>query len=286
MECKRKGHTQGACPRPPSAAAQTGTSSSYSAVAASRMTTKRQFSAVPVSKKAGDDSTGSLLDSPVPQQHSDSILTTNSAPSNGSGAGAAVARSGSERSSSSSVIEDGGNASGGAPVYKNDIPSHQRVFRWGVGNRFRAINANRFSPVHEERAREMTVRNDYFEAPNEHIKWEPLNEAWEVFWYEHHKLNAKPFPVKKFGIEQSKREALAFYEQLGVDKRQEAAPSYGNKHSNVKWDERLQSWVGLYFDKKGRPQSLAFSAKKHGFEHSKQLAQDVQVGRKIGFTAK
>lgn len=182
-------------------------------------------------------------------------------------------------SSSSSGVEESGSGPVDAAVpkvYKNDTPSQQRVFRWGIGNRFRAINANRFSPVHEERPREMTVRDDYFEEPNEHIKWEPLNEAWEVYWYEHHKLNAKPFPVKKFGIEQCKREAIAFYEQLQVDKRQEAIPTYGNTYSNVKWDERLQSWVGLYFDKKGRPQSLAFSAKKHGFEQSKQLARDLR----------
>eukprot|EP00397_Hematodinium_sp_SG-2012_P063624 GEMP01088239.1.p1 GENE.GEMP01088239.1~~GEMP01088239.1.p1 ORF type:complete len:126 (+),score=28.06 GEMP01088239.1:419-796(+) len=122
----------------------------------------------------------------------------------------------------------------------------------------------------------MTVRNDYFEEPNEHIKWEPLNEAWEVYWYEHHKLNAKPFPVKKFGIEASKVEAIKFYEELGVKQRNKAPPDYGNSET-VRWDDRLQSWVGLYFDAKGRPQCRSYSAKKHGFMRSREMAAELHA---------
>lgn len=86
----------------------------------------------------------------------------------------------------------------------------QHVFRWGVGNKFRSINANRFTPVHHARPKEVTVRIDYFDSPHEAVRYDSLNEQWEVFWFEHSKLNAKPFPVKKFGIEQSKTEAEFF----------------------------------------------------------------------------
>lgn len=37
-----------------------------------------------------------------------------------------------------------------------------------------------------------------------------LNEQWEVLFYEDYKWHAKPFPVKKFGLERAKREAEAF----------------------------------------------------------------------------
>ncbi|KAF8817785.1 AP2 domain transcription factor AP2VIIb-2, partial [Cardiosporidium cionae] len=91
---------------------------------------------------------------------------------------------------------------------------HQRIFQWGIGNKFRSQSENRYRPVHTERPMEATLSNSYYQSFHKAIQWENLNEAWEVYWYEYNKLNAKPFPVKKFGVTQAKAEALKFAQDL------------------------------------------------------------------------
>ena len=144
----------------------------------------------------------------------------------------------------------------------------QHTFRWGIGNKFRSLNANRFTPVHHARPKEVTIPENYFDSPNaEAIKYDSLNEQWEVYWFEHDKLHAKPFPVKKFGINESKTEAENFLRQLKESGR------YGHKLgelrstvSSVFWDERMQMWISLETGK-------GFSASKHGVEKAKLLAE-------------
>ncbi|KAF4726440.1 hypothetical protein FOZ63_025886, partial [Perkinsus olseni] len=120
---------------------------------------------------------------------------------------------------------------------------HQRVFRWGIGNRFRSANANRYQPVHLERIKEVTLNDDYYDSPDPNIRWDDYSECWEVYWYEHEKLNAKPFPVKKFGIKWSKEEAKKFYEELKESGRVHARPSHKGGDDSIMWDERMQGWA-------------------------------------------
>ncbi len=158
-----------------------------------------------------------------------------------------------------------------SPFLKTD-GYKQHVFRWGIGNKFRSINANRFSPVHLPRPKEVTVREDYFESPDESIVYDPVNEQWEVYWHEHMKLTAKPFPVKKFGIEQSKTQAIKFLEELraaGKLGTQDNAREMTSNVGGVFWDDRLQSWISITSEG-----SRAFSASKHGSAKAKQLAED------------
>ncbi|KAF4665893.1 hypothetical protein FOL47_004369 [Perkinsus chesapeaki] len=124
---------------------------------------------------------------------------------------------------------------------------HQRVFRWGIGNRFRAVNANRYQPVHLERVKEVTLNNDYYDSPDTNIRWDDFSECWEVYWYENEKLNAKPFPVKKFGIKWSKEEAKKFYNELKEDGRVHARPSHKSNDDSIMWDERMQGWTVSYW---------------------------------------
>ncbi|KAF4672529.1 hypothetical protein FOL46_008821 [Perkinsus olseni] len=124
---------------------------------------------------------------------------------------------------------------------------HQRVFRWGIGNRFRSANANRYQPVHLERIKEVTLNDDYYDSPDPNIRWDDYSECWEVYWYEHEKLNAKPFPVKKFGIKWSKEEAKKFYEELKESGRVHARPSHKGGDDSIMWDERMQGWAVSYW---------------------------------------
>lgn len=152
----------------------------------------------------------------------------------------------------------------------------QHVFKWGVGNKFRSINANRFTPVHHARLKEVTVREDYFDSPDVAIQFDALNEQWEVSWFEHHKLNAKPFPVKKFGIEQSKNEALSFLQELKASGRfSSEAPNPTSNQDNVFWDNRMQAWFACVDGN-----VKAFSATKHGSRKAQRLAESVASNSK------
>lgn len=158
-----------------------------------------------------------------------------------------------------------------AQVFRSTRAEHHRTFRWGVGSRWRQQGVNRFTPVHKEHAKEVMVRDDYYEIDNPNIMWEDLNEAWEVYWYENNKLNAKPFPVKKYGVEQAKKEAAAFHDVLVESGRAKSRPRVEQPNPGIFFDGRLQSWVCLYWQD-GRPRSHAFSATKYGFEGAKILA--------------
>eukprot|EP00928_Gymnodinium_smaydae_P039974 TRINITY_DN27192_c0_g1_i1.p2 TRINITY_DN27192_c0_g1~~TRINITY_DN27192_c0_g1_i1.p2 ORF type:complete len:277 (+),score=47.41 TRINITY_DN27192_c0_g1_i1:69-899(+) len=159
----------------------------------------------------------------------------------------------------------------GARVYRRLRPEHQRVFKWGVGNKFRSQSANRFTPVHKPHPKEIPVRDDYYESSNPNIVWEDLNESWEVYWYEHTKLNAKPFPVKKYGLEQAKREAITFYDELAANGRLQEKPRIESPQEGVFFDARAQTWTCLFW-RDGRPLSRSFSATKYGFDGAKSLA--------------
>ncbi|CAA9988178.1 transcription factor with AP2 domain(s), putative [Plasmodium knowlesi strain H] len=147
----------------------------------------------------------------------------------------------------------------------------QYVFKWGIGNKFRSDPENRFHPVHLSRAKEVTIRKDYFDSVNENIKYEELNEQWEVFWFENNKLNAKPFPIKKYGIESAKREAIKFFEHLKENNRINVRPHYESGVEGVHYDVVTNCWVAFY-RQRNFPVCRSFSAEYHGFETAKKLA--------------
>merc|ERR1712113_1203032 len=118
--------------------------------------------------------------------------------------------------------------------------------------RFRMLRPNRFTPVHKPHPQETVVRDDYYETENPNIMWEDLNESWEVYWYENNKLNARPFPVKKFGIERAKHEAFEFYETLQEAGRLHKKPQHSSPQSGVFYDSRMQDWVSFFW-RAGRP---------------------------------
>lgn len=169
----------------------------------------------------------------------------------------------------------------GSRIYRRERPEHHRVFRWGIGNKFRMQSKNRFSPVHKPHPTQVTIRDDYYESDNPDIIWENLNESWEVHWYEHSKLNSRPFMVKKFGIERAKREAFEFWEALGEAGRR------GDRSATLKmeaqqpgepgifFDYRMQGWVSLFW-RAGRPVARTYSARKWGFDGAKMLAEAKQ----------
>lgn len=149
----------------------------------------------------------------------------------------------------------------------------QRVFKWGVGTSHSLRNNLKQLPPTIPHPKEKTITKDYFSQPAENIKWCKINEQWEVFWYEFEKLHAKPFPVRKFGVERSKSEALVFSEQLRASGRMHARPNYTETTAaNVFWDERMQAWFATYTDETGRPRSSGYSAGKWGFDISRQKA--------------
>lgn len=142
----------------------------------------------------------------------------------------------------------------------------QHVFKWGVGNAFRSQSKNRFTPVHHARPKEVTIPETYFEGEGP-VQFDKLNEQWEVFWVENHKLNAKPFPVKKFGVEESKREALDFWAKLREKGRVGEEKSLRSENPNVYFDDRMQAWVAQIISPRkniGKPIHIAYSVSKHG----------------------
>lgn len=147
----------------------------------------------------------------------------------------------------------------------------QYVFKWGIGNRFRADPENRYHPVHLSRPKEVTIRKSYFLPVNENIIYEELNEQWEVFWYANNKLNAKPFPIKKYGIEAAKREAIKFFESLKRNNQMNEKPKYNSEVEGVHFDSVTNCWVSFYREN-NFPVCRSFSAEFHGFETAKQMA--------------
>ncbi|ETB57836.1 hypothetical protein YYC_04641 [Plasmodium yoelii 17X] len=156
---------------------------------------------------------------------------------------------------------------------KRETNSIQHVFKWGIGNKFRSDPENRFHPVHLLRPKEVTIKKSYFDSTNENIKYEDLNEQWEVFWFENNKLNAKPFPIKKYGIEAAKKEAFKFYETLQSQNRINPKPKHESGVEGVYYDVVTNCWIALYRSNKF-PVCKSFSAEYHGFETAKQMAID------------
>ncbi|GIX60854.1 transcription factor with AP2 domain, putative [Babesia caballi] len=155
------------------------------------------------------------------------------------------------------------------------------VFRWGVGNAFRAQSKNRFRPTHAERNTAVSLREGYFSCDRQftHCKivYDPLNEQWEVLWNEFGKLNGKPFPVKKFGVEASKAESIRFAEQLDQRlKEQSTAGSDLSEEPGITFDHTLHCWVALG-RVRGRPAARAFSADYHGYERARTRASDFRA---------
>lgn len=159
----------------------------------------------------------------------------------------------------------------GARVFRRTRAEHDRTFQWGIGNRFRMVSANRYMPTSAPHPQEATVRDDYYDSDNPNVVWEELNEAWEVYWYENHKLNARPFKVKKFGIERAKVTAFQFYEELKANGRLGEKPRIAPAQDGVFYDQRTMSWVSLFW-RGGRPHSRCYSATKYGFEGARTLA--------------
>mmetsp|Transcript_41911 Transcript_41911/g.84514 ORF Transcript_41911/g.84514 Transcript_41911/m.84514 type:complete len:179 (-) Transcript_41911:27-563(-) len=133
------------------------------------------------------------------------------------------------------------------------------------------LGENRFTPVYKPHPQESVVRDDYYQSDNPNIVWEDLNECWEVYWYENNKLNARPFPVKKFGIERAKREAAAYYEELKEKGRLHEPRKLDMPQPGVFFDSRFQDWF-CFFWRDGRPHSRGFSAVKYGYDGAKTLA--------------
>lgn len=134
---------------------------------------------------------------------------------------------------------------------------------------------NRFMPVHKPHPMNSVVRDNYYDSDNPRIVWNELREGWEVFWYENQKLTAKPFPVKKYGLERAKVEAFQFYSELEAAKKTGPQKRIEPPQEGVFYDRRMQGWVSLFW-RDGRPQSRCFSATKYGFEGSKMLAMAKQ----------
>lgn len=164
-------------------------------------------------------------------------------------------------------------------IFRGSPETHMRTFKWGIGNRFRSNAENALRPVHKARPHMVSVRSDYYDRPlseadgRDHIEWDNLNEAWEVFWFEHGKLNAKPFPVKKFGVEPAKLEAIAFFRELKRTKPRLTQREFESPSSSVRYDERLQSWTVRYWEG-GRPQVRSYSASQHGLVQAKAKAAE------------
>eukprot|EP00440_Ansanella_granifera_P018243 gb/GFBE01019810.1/.p1 GENE.gb/GFBE01019810.1/~~gb/GFBE01019810.1/.p1 ORF type:complete len:276 (+),score=48.69 gb/GFBE01019810.1/:1-828(+) len=160
---------------------------------------------------------------------------------------------------------------GGVRVYRRQRAEHERSFRWGIGSKFREQSANRFTPVHKPHPMNTVVRDDYYESSNPNIAWDELREGWEVYWYENSKLTARPFPVKKFGIEKAKTEAFKFFDELEAAGRLGQRPRMEQPQDGVFYDQRMQSWV-CFFWRGGRPHSRCFAATKYGYDGAKTLA--------------
>lgn len=161
-------------------------------------------------------------------------------------------------------------------LYRGPNDSHQRMFKWGIGSNY--TRANRFKPVREGKPKEITIENDYYTSTEDHIVWEDLNEQWEVFWYEFGKLNARPFPVKRYGVYQSKKEAIAFSDRLRAEGRLKTARQhFDSGMEGVIWDEKTTCWVTHITTLEGRPSTRSYSAEIHGMDEALLMAKRTKV---------
>ncbi|CDR97107.1 hypothetical protein, conserved [Babesia bigemina] len=169
-----------------------------------------------------------------------------------------------------------------------------RTQRTGTDVNCRCCSVCRFRPTHAERNTAVSLYEGYFDCDRkfQHCKiaYDRLNEQWEVLWTEFGKLNGKPFPVKKFGVEASKAESIAFAEELDVrhtfmqrrlseelKDNPEPPKSALFAEPGVTFDHTLHCWVALG-RVRGRPAARAFSADYHGYEGALKRASDFRTG--------
>lgn len=128
-------------------------------------------------------------------------------------------------------------------------------------------------PAWREHPTTVSVENGYFTSPHPHILWDKVNEAWEVMWYEHNKLNGKPFLVRHYGVRGAKKAAMAFVAILrkAIGDSAFEPPKRYSKHPNVHYDEVLQAW-GTTFYLRGKPVARYYASGKYGFERARQIA--------------
>jgi AP2 domain len=150
----------------------------------------------------------------------------------------------------------------------------EHIFRWGVGNNYELKNKIRHLPPYKPRPTRVTIPEEYFKSESPNIRFDFLNEQWEVFWWEYEKLNAKPFPVKKYGVELSKREAASYERKLKEERKMHMPPDYEEEiNDQVFFDDRLQTWFATYTDETtGKRKCKGFSAIKWGFEQARTIA--------------
>eukprot|EP00920_Eleutheroschizon_duboscqi_P032201 GHVT01077734.1.p1 GENE.GHVT01077734.1~~GHVT01077734.1.p1 ORF type:complete len:470 (+),score=32.25 GHVT01077734.1:1072-2481(+) len=120
----------------------------------------------------------------------------------------------------------------------------------------------RVHPVTAARPRSATIAVSYFSSPcvkvglpAQCVQWEDLNESWEVAWYEYGKLQARPFAVRKYGIQAAKQAALMFAIQqqeegkllLGAtpDNNKQKYTFLNNSHVDIqpKVKVTMQPWI-------------------------------------------
>nr|PVC51544.1 hypothetical protein MACL_00001480 [Theileria orientalis] len=174
----------------------------------------------------------------------------------------------------------------------NNVKLVEYTFNWGVGNKYIEQSRNRLDspcliqnfrirPTHKKKVTTVTIPSNYFDVTDKFenckLVFDEVNEQWEVLWLEYNKLNGKPFPVKKHGIQASKRQAIEFAKEIN-DKLNNSDGNNHHKNSNedknISFDNVLQCWVGL--GRAGsRPIARAYSADYHGFENSKDLSKNL-----------
>ncbi|UKK02032.2 hypothetical protein MACK_001386 [Theileria orientalis] len=174
----------------------------------------------------------------------------------------------------------------------NNIKLVEYTFNWGVGNKYIEQSRNRLDsqfsikifrirPTHNKKVTTVTIPSNYFDVTDKFenckLVFDDVNEQWEVLWLEYNKLNGKPFPVKKHGIQASKDQAIKFAKEINDKLNNSDVNNYykhSNEDKNISFDNVLQCWVGL--GRAGsRPIARAYSADYHGFENSKDLSKNL-----------
>ncbi|UKJ90434.2 hypothetical protein MACJ_001367 [Theileria orientalis] len=175
----------------------------------------------------------------------------------------------------------------------NNIKLVEYTFNWGVGNKYIERSGNRLDspcsiqffrirPTHKKKVTTVTIPSNYFDVTDKFenckLVFDEVNEQWEVLWLEYNKLNGKPFPVKKHGIQASKHQAIEFAKEINDKLNNSDGNNYykhSNEDKNIYFDNVLQCWVGL--GRAGsRPIARAYSADYHGFETSKDLSKKLK----------
>uniref|UniRef100_A0A3B0MLM5 Uncharacterized protein n=1 Tax=Theileria annulata TaxID=5874 RepID=A0A3B0MLM5_THEAN len=183
-------------------------------------------------------------------------------------------------------------------------------FNWGIGNTYTEHSKTRVGRKFAKNPKVVTISSDYFNIEEEFerckVVFDEVNEQWEVLWIEFNKLNGKPFPISKYGIQTSKLKSIEFanfindklkntnsvhtcdnnkaYNSKEIESSNSVnlehtssdrtcVPEDSNTENNIIFDNVLQCWVGL--GRRGsRPICRAFSEDYHGYEKSKELSKN------------